>query len=119
MIGGHFATRPGDPQAIRARMREHLDHRRETQPVNEPSCGSVFKNPEGDHAGRLIEAAGLKGSRIGGAQISTLHANFIVNRGDASARDVLSLVERARREVEARFGVHLETEVRVIGEEPQ
>jgi UDP-N-acetylmuramate dehydrogenase len=119
VVGGRFATRPDDSRAIRARMREHLDHRRETQPVNEPSCGSVFKNPEGDRAGRLIEAAGLKGTRIGGAAISELHANFIVNRGGASAGDVLELIERARDQVLAQFGVRLETEVQVLGEEAQ
>ena len=77
----------------------------------------MFKNPPRDRAGRLIEAAGLKGSAAGGAQISSLHANFIVNRGGARAADVLELIERARREVERRHGVHLETEVRILGRE--
>ncbi len=115
VLSGRFATRPDEPEAIRERVRRHLDYRRETQPVNEPSCGSVFKNPEGDRAGRLIEAAGLKGARAGGAEISRLHANFIVNRGDACASDVLALIERTRAEVEQRFGVRLETEVQVLG----
>jgi UDP-N-acetylmuramate dehydrogenase len=75
----------------------------------------VFKNPRGDFAGRLIEAAGLKGARVGGAEISRRHANFIVNRGSATARDVLALVERARETVEATSGIRLETEVRILG----
>ena len=116
-VSGTFATVPGDREAIRAEMRRHLDHRRATQPVNVPSCGSVFKNPPGDHAGRLIEAAGLKGRTSGGARISDLHANFIVNRGEATATDVLRLIELARDEVERRFGVHLETEVRLLDPE--
>ena len=116
VLAARFSTEPDEPEAIRARMRSHLDHRRETQPVNEPSCGSVFKNPPGDRAGRLIEAAGLKGTRHGGAEISTLHANFIVNRGEATAADVLALIEQARSTVAERFGVELETEVRVLGD---
>jgi len=84
--------------------------------VDERSCGSVFLNPPGDFAGRLIEAAGLKGAREGGASISSVHANFIVTRGKASAADVLALVARARREVAERFGVVLETEVKLVGE---
>ena len=77
----------------------------------------MFRNPEGDYAGRLIEAAGLKGTREGGAEISSVHANFIVNRGGATARDVLTLIERARRAVADATGVTLETEVQLIGRE--
>jgi UDP-N-acetylmuramate dehydrogenase len=80
-----------------------------------PSCGSVFRNPSGDYAGRLIEAAGLKGERIGGAQISEVHANFIANTGGATADDVLALIERAQKRVRDSAGVELETEVKVIG----
>ncbi len=80
-----------------------------------PSCGSVFKNPPGSYAGRLIEAAGLKGAKHGGAQISTLHANFIVNAGGASAADVLALIGHARAAVRLRTGVLLEPEVRIWG----
>jgi len=116
VLAGRFALEPDQPAAIRERMREYMERRRATQPVNEPSCGSVFKNPPGDKAGRLIEAAGLKGAEAGGARISTLHANFIVNRGDASAADVLELIERARDEVQRRFGVALEREVHLLGE---
>jgi UDP-N-acetylmuramate dehydrogenase len=116
ILGATFATRPGDAQEIRERMARDLERRRATQPVSEPSCGSVFKNPPGDYAGRLIEAAGLKGAASGGAQISELHANFIVTRGRARAVDVWALIERARSEVARRFGRELELEVHVLGE---
>ena len=116
VLAGRFGLEPDEPESIRERMRESMERRRATQPVNEPSCGSVFKNPPGDKAGRLIEAAGLKGAEAGGAQISTLHANFIVNRGGASTADVLELIARACNEVERRFGVTLEREVRLLGE---
>lgn len=102
-----------DPGAIKALLRE----RSESQPLGTPSCGSVFRNPANDHAGRLIEAAGLKGKRIGGAVISAKHANFIINEGGATARDIEALIELARREVAAKFGVELATEVRIVGEQ--
>ncbi len=117
LLAAHFETHPGDPEEIQATMRRYLLSRRDTQPVDQLSCGSVFKNPEGDYAGRLIEAAGLKGAREGLAEISPLHANFIVNRGGASASNVLRLIERARDAVRAKFQIELETEVRVIGAE--
>ncbi len=116
VLSATFVLSVDEPAAIRERMREYLDRRLATQPVNEPSCGSVFKNPEGDQAGRLIDAAGLKELRVGGAEISGLHANFIVNRGGATASDVLALIARATEEVETRFGVRLETDVRMLGE---
>jgi UDP-N-acetylmuramate dehydrogenase len=115
LIAARFALRPDEPREIRARMQQLLAQRRRTQPVDQPSFGSVFKNPPGDFAGRLVEAAGLKGAREGDAEISTLHANFIVNRGRATASDALKLMERARDEVARRFGVELEREVRVVG----
>lgn len=115
VLSAVFATQRGDPAEIRARMREQLENRQGSQPLDEASCGSVFKNPEGDHAGRLIEAAGLKGATSGGAQISTLHANFMVNLGGAVATDFLALIERARSEVQRQFGVELEPEVRIYG----
>lgn len=102
-------------EAVAAEVDALLARRARTQPLNVPSCGSVFKNPRGDHAGRLIEAAGLKGFRIGGAEISRVHANFIANVGGASADDVLALVAHARRAVEEQSGVRLIPEVRVIG----
>ena len=85
-------------------------------PIDERSCGSVFKNPPDERAGRLIEAAGLKGAREGDAEISTVHANFIVNRGSATAAQVLTLIKRARETVGRHCQVALETEVRVMGE---
>jgi len=93
-----------------------LDRRSATQPVGLPSCGSVFRNPQGDHAARLIEAAGLKGERIGGAGVSEKHANFIINLGDATARDIESLIRRVQQKVEEAFGVRLITEVKIVGE---
>lgn len=110
-----FDVRPADPAAVRAEVDRHLAHRAGSQPIHVPSCGSVFKNPPGDHAGRLIEAAGLKGTRIGGAEISTVHANFIVNCGGASAADVLALIDKARAVVRDQTGIVLQPEVRVIG----
>jgi UDP-N-acetylmuramate dehydrogenase len=115
LLGARLALWPDDPRAIRARMREQLEQRRATQPVDQPSCGSVFKNPPGDFAGRLIDAAGLKGLRCGGAQISELHANFIVT-SNALASDVIELIARARMAVSERFGVQLETEVQIVGD---
>jgi UDP-N-acetylmuramate dehydrogenase len=103
------------PAAVKAEVDGLLQRRARAQPLNVPSCGSVFKNPQGDHAGRLIEAAGLKGFTIGGAQISPVHANFIANLGGATAADVLALVEHARKTVAERTGVQLVPEVRVIG----
>lgn len=100
----------------RAEILSHLARRKATQPLELPSCGSVFKNPPADHAGRLIEAAGLKGARCGDAQISEKHANFIVNLGGARASDALRLIRRARDTVADRFGVRLEPEVHLAGE---
>ena len=110
-----FATGEDDPSRIRARIKEVQGHRRQTQPIEKRSLGSTFKNPPGDAAGRLIDACGLKGRRIGGAQISEKHANFIVNLGGASADDVLALMAEMRNRVLERFGIELEPEVRVIG----
>ncbi len=93
-----------------------LDRRRETQPIGEWSCGSVFTNPPGDHAARLIEATGLKGLRVGGAIVSTKHANFILNEGEATARDIEALVLQVQREVERAQGRRLTPEFRVVGE---
>lgn len=97
-------------------MNTMLARRKSTQPLGLPSCGSVFRNPTGDYAARLIEAAGLKGYRIGGAEVSTKHANFIINRADASARDIEELIEHVRKTVIEAHGVSLQHEVRIVGE---
>lgn len=100
---------------VAAEIDRHLAKRSGSQPIDQPSCGSVFKNPRGSYAGRLIEAAGLKGEQRGGARISTLHANFIVNEGDATAADVLALIGKARATVRMRTGIELVPEVRIWG----
>jgi UDP-N-acetylmuramate dehydrogenase len=105
----------GDPHAVRAEMQERLVRRKRTQPLALPNAGSCFRNPPGDKAGRLIEAAGAKGWREGGAEVSELHANFIVNREHASAADVAALLARVRRAVAERFGVEMELEVHFVG----
>jgi UDP-N-acetylmuramate dehydrogenase len=109
---------PGDGAASMRRMAELTRERARTQPIKAKNCGSVFKNPTGDSAGRLIEAAGLKGATAGGAQVSPLHANFIINQGGATGEDVQGLMERARIEVRRRFGVELEAEVELVGRWP-
>jgi len=115
ILSALLAVEPSERSRVAAAIDELLERRAATQPIDVPSCGSVFKNPPGGHAGRLIEAAGLKGARHGGAQISTLHANFIVNTGGASASDVLALIGHARAAVRLRTGVLLEPEVRIWG----
>jgi len=104
------------PQAHADEIRALLARRKETQPIGEWSCGSTFTNPPGDHAARLIEAAGLKGFRIGGASVSLKHANFLINEGSASAADIEQLMLHVQATVERQHGVKLEPEVRVIGE---
>ena len=96
-----------------------LERRKNTQPLGLPSCGSVFRNPDGDHAARLIEAAGLKGFAMGGAEVSEKHANFIINRGDATARDIEELIEHVRQTVQDEHAVALVHEVRIVGEAGQ
>jgi UDP-N-acetylmuramate dehydrogenase len=113
-VGAVFAfesNRDGEALA----MKELLEARGASQPLGRPNAGSVFRNPAGDFAGRLIEAAGLKGQRHGGAVVSEKHANFIINDGQATAADVEELIETVRRTVEQRMGVSLELEVRVLG----
>ncbi len=100
---------------INERMSALLKRRKERQPLNYPSCGSVFVNPEGRSVGELIEEAGLKGKRIGDAQISEKHANFIVNVGNATAADVLALIELMKSEVRGRYGIELQQEVKLLG----
>ena len=105
-------------EEIRARMEEAREWRRRTQPLAEPNCGSVFKNPDGDHAARLIEASGAKGLRVGGARVSEKHANFIVADPGASASDVWTLIGQVRSRVESDAGIRLETEVESDGGGP-
>jgi UDP-N-acetylmuramate dehydrogenase len=108
-----FALAQDDPDAVRARLDQFAASRKQNQPTEWPSCGSVFLKPPGDFAGRLIEAAGLKGVREGGIEVSTKHANFFVNVGGGTARDVLALVARVEREVSERFGVKLHREFEI------
>jgi UDP-N-acetylmuramate dehydrogenase len=115
VLRAEFEMTRDDPGACIARMNEHTDHRRRTQPT-EPSVGSMFKNPPGGYAGRLIEQAGLKGTRVGNVEVSRMHANFFVNLGGATANQVLQLVEIARKAVHEKFGVELELEIEVVGE---
>ncbi|MDH7485466.1 MAG: UDP-N-acetylmuramate dehydrogenase [Anaerolineae bacterium] len=114
ILSAQFVLRAGDREELEARAAENLAWRRRTQPRG-LSAGSVFRNPPGDSAGRLIEAVGLKGACRGGAQISEKHANFIVNRGGATASDVLALIDLARERVWQRFGLTLEPEIEVVG----
>jgi UDP-N-acetylmuramate dehydrogenase len=109
----NFPARDAEQQS---RIRELLEKRNNSQPIGLPSCGSVFKNPEGDYAARLIEACGLKGSCIGEACVSEKHANFIINTGSARANDIEDLIEKVRYEVKQNFSVELQHEVRIIGE---
>jgi UDP-N-acetylmuramate dehydrogenase len=99
---------------IKRQMIDFIAQRHLGQPLGAPNCGSVFKNPPGDHAGRLIEAAGCKGWRIGDAQVSSKHANFIVNLGEAKANDVIKLLTRIRRAVKERFNITLEPELKIM-----
>ena len=116
VTGARFRLRRGAAETERALFEEYQQQRREKQPLNLPSAGSVFKRPSGHFAGALIEQAGLKGAAVGGAQVSKLHAGFIVNTGGATAADVLALIERIKKDVRQAFGVSLEEELKVIGE---
>jgi UDP-N-acetylmuramate dehydrogenase len=115
VVGATAGLRSDDEDRIRARMEEAREWRRRTQPLAEANCGSVFKNPEGDHAARLIDTAGGKGLRVGGAHVSEKHANFIVADPGATAADVWALIERVRDLVASTAGVRLETEVQLMG----
>ncbi len=114
-LGATLQLQEGDSEVEQAAIRKLLDRRAETQPTGKPSGGSTFRNPPGDYAARLIEAAGLKGYRIGGAEISPKHANFVVSTGACRAADIEALIAHARDEVERRFGVRLQPEVHVVG----
>ena len=107
----------GDPAEAALRVRSLLRRRAQTQPIGQASCGSVFRNPPGDFAGRLIEACGLKGTRVGGARVSEKHANFILNEGGATAKDLETLLRQVQETVERVHGVRLEPEVHIVGVE--
>ena len=115
VVKARFKGTADRPEAIGERVRDYLERRKAGQPLEYPSAGSVFKNPPEDYAGRLIESVGLKGKRVGGAMISDKHANVIVNVGGASAEDILSLMNTARRRVREQTGIELEPEIKVVG----
>jgi UDP-N-acetylmuramate dehydrogenase len=115
IIEAELALKHADPFYIRGKMEASLASRKKSQPLEYPSCGSVFKNPAEGSVGRMIDECGLKGEMIGGARISTKHANFIVNMGGASASDVCELIDLAKNKVFERFGVELQCEVKLLG----
>ncbi len=115
IAGAVLQLKAGDKKKIHEKMKQNYMNRKSKQPLELPSAGSIFKNPEGDFAGRLIEAAGLKGSTHGGAKISEKHANFIVNRGGAKATDVICLIEKIEETVNKKFGITLRREIKLAG----
>ncbi len=116
IVKAAFRLAPGSPTEIEERIERFLAHRRNSQRVSFPNAGSFFKNPDGEQAWRLIDEAGLRGHRVGGAQVSEVHANFLVNRGGAAARDFLALAALIKERVKATSGIDLEEEVRIVGE---
>ena len=116
VVSACFELHSDDPEAIQERMRDLANRRREKQPLNLPSAGSTFKRPEGYFAAKLIDDAGMKGYSVGDAQVSEKHAGFVINKNNASAADVLALMEQIQKTVKEKFGVDLVPEVRVIGE---
>lgn len=116
IISAKFRLVKGDQEEIKSKMNELAGKREQTQPLEYPSAGSIFKRPEGHYTGKLIQDAGLKGYQIGGAQVSLKHAGFIINTGNATTEDIINLIQHIQREVKIKFGVDLETEVRFVGE---
>ncbi|HVG03159.1 MAG TPA: hypothetical protein VM842_09720, partial [Nitrospira sp.] len=116
VAGVWLQLKPGERGPITKTVKDYLQYRKDTQPLTLPSAGCVFKNPPHDSAGRLVEAAGLKGARIGDAQVSEKHANFMVNVGHARAEDVLALIKKVRAAVKKQSGVSLELELKVVGQ---
>ncbi|HEX5545458.1 MAG TPA: UDP-N-acetylmuramate dehydrogenase [Nitrospira sp.] len=116
VVGVWLQLRPGVRSNIEQVVKDYLHYRRDTQPLTLPSAGCVFKNPLDDSAGRVVEAAGFKGVSVGDAQVSTKHANFVVNRGHASAADVLSLIKKVRARIAQKTGIKLELELKIVGE---
>ena len=116
VLSARFQLEPGhDPKELSRVTKDNLNHRTTSQPYQQPSCGSVFRNPEPQKAGKLIENLGLKGTRVGGAEVSTMHANFIVNIGDAQANDIDALIHLVQDRVEAEHGLRLHPEVKRLG----
>lgn len=116
VVGVWLQLRPGVRAEIARVVKDYLHYRKDSQPLAMPSAGCVFKNPPQDSAGRMLEAAGLKGMRIGDAEVSTKHGNFIVNRGHASAADVIALIQKIRRMIKQKAGVRLDLELKIVGE---
>lgn len=114
-VAGYFTLPKGDGQQTKMNIKALLQKRNQSQPIGLPSCGSVFINPKDDHAGRLIEACNLKGFCLGGAQVSNKHANFIINTGEATAQDIMTLITHVRQSVLDTFSIDLQTEVRFLG----
>lgn len=117
VLSADFELTTAEPSALLSKIRELSERRREKQPLEYPSAGSTFKRPEGHFAGKLIEDAGLRGFTVGGAQVSEKHCGFLINRGGAVAADVLELIRQVQERVSSQFGVELEPEVRIIGED--
>ena len=115
VLRANYALSPGDPEELKARIKEFRTQRMNGSP-NKPSCGSTFKRPENDFPGRVIETAGLKGTRVGQLEVSPVHANYLVNHGGGTAKEALKLIELVRERVRERLGIELEAEVRVLGE---
>lgn len=116
VVGVWLQLKPGIRSEIERVVKDYLHYRRDTQPLAMPSAGCVFKNPSNDSAGRLIEAVGLKGARVGDAEVSMKHANFMVNRGQAKAADVTALIGKVRSAIRRRVGVRLDLELKIVGE---
>ena len=117
LLEATFALEPGDPEEIQGKMKDFAERRSSKQPLEFPSAGSFFKRPEGYFAGKLVEDAGLKGYTVGGAQVSEKHAGFVINKGGATPEDIIKLKDDVTKIVKEKFGVQLEPEVRIIGEE--
>ncbi len=115
IISASFNFKKGNKEEIKKKVNEYLNYRKEKHPVSFLSAGSIFKNPQGKSAGELIEKCGLKGKKIGGAKISEKHSNFIINIGNAEAKDVLDLISLAKKEVKDNFGIELEEEIELVG----
>jgi UDP-N-acetylmuramate dehydrogenase len=119
VLSAYMQLQPAEnAAAVLSKTNDDLERRHTTQPYDRPSCGSVFRNPLPQFSAKLIEDAGLKGYNIGGAEVSQLHANFIINRGDATATDIFQLIAHVKNAVNQRWGVELETEVKMMGEFP-